>query len=149
MRQFILKGSLFTFLSLLLAISTAIADEEITIDTDEKAKEFLMGYNWEFEWEQPGYKGTSKVVYEEASLKKVTGKTQNSYCPDGWGKVKGKFKKGKFKGKTSGLPSPCQGTSNDTGVSLVKKADGTLHSTGVYNMSYGAKGKTKCVATPK
>ena len=84
----------------------------------KKPKEFLLGYDWECVWEQPGYKGTSKDVYEEASLKKVVGKTQNSFCPDGWGKIKGKLKKGKLRGKTSGLPGPCQGSSTFQGIKI-------------------------------
>ena len=134
---------------LLFLTTAANADEKIIIDTDEKAKEIYLGHDWECEWEQPGYKGTSKTVYEEASLKKITGKTQNSFCPDGWGQYKAKIKKGKVRGKTSGLPSPCQGTSNDTGSSLTKSADGTLHGTGVYNTSLGARGKLICKGTPK
>ena len=131
------------------SVHTVSADEEITIDTDEKAKEILLGYDWECHWEQPGFKGTTKVVYEEASLKKVTAKVQSSYCPNGWGNFKGKYKKGNLIGRSSGLPSPCSGTSNDTGTSLTKSTDGTLHGTGNYNTSLGARGKSICKGTPK
>ena len=151
MKHIILTKSFITIISAILffAMNTVSADEKITIDTDEKAKEIFLGHNWECEWEQPGYKGTSKIVYEEASLKKIIGKSQNSFCPDGWANYKAKIKKGTARGTTSNYPAPCQGTSNDTGTSLTKAADGTLHATSSYSTSYGARGKSTCKGTPK
>lgn len=135
--------------TILLSMNTVSADEEVKITTDEQAKEILMGYDWECEWKDPYFSGTTKMVYEEVSLKKVTAKVKNSYCPDGWGKYKGKIKKGRESGKSYDLPSPCQGSTSGSGK-LYKSSDGSYYTKGTYRPSgYDAQGKTTCKAVPK
>ncbi len=140
--------------SLFFSMNAISADEEILIDTDEKAKEILLGHDWECEWKDILYAGTNKVVYEEVSLKKLTGKVKNSFCPTAWGKIKGKIKKGKltvthFNFLNADEAPPCIG-STFTGSTLYKSADGSYYTKGTYTHSaYEALGSTSCVSVPK
>ncbi len=61
-------------ISSVLSATAFSADEQVIIDTDEKAKELFLGFNWKCEWKDKYFSGIQEIVYEEASLKKVTGK---------------------------------------------------------------------------
>ena len=137
------------FTSLALPWNTLSADDEYLIDTDEKVKE-ITGYNWECEWKGTYNSGTSTLVYDEgATLKKVTAKVKNSSCPNGWGKYVGKYKKGKGTGKTSKLPSPCEGLTTGSGM-VYKATDGSLYSKGNWRHSSGySSGTNYCKAVSK
>ena len=127
---------------------TVNADEEVIIDSDEKAQEILTGHNWECEWGDSGASGTSEIVYEQATLKKVVAKVKSSYCPNGWGEIKGKFKKGKLISTLSNLPAPC-GVTNKEKTTLYKAADGTYYSKGTYTNRFTTSGEFSCKAITK
>ena len=80
------RSSLLIILAgFILSWNTLSADQEVLLDTDEKAKEILLGHDWECKWKDGTHSGTSKRIYEEASQKKVTAKVKNSFCPTDWG----------------------------------------------------------------
>ena len=139
----------FISISLILVTSTLSADEEYPIDTDEKAKE-VASYNWECEWKGNYASGTSTYIHDDdATLNKSTGKVKSSYCPDGWGKFKGNYKKGKGLGKDSNFPAPCEGTVTGKGT-FYKAADGSLYTKSTWRHSGGySKGTSQCKAVPK
>lgn len=140
---------LILILSTFLFITgNANADEEVILDSDQKAQEILIGHNWKCEWSDSGASGTSEVVYEQATLKKVIAKVKSSYCPNGWGKSKGKFKKGKLVGTLSNLPAPC-GVTNREISTLYKAADGTYYTKGSYSNRFTKNGKFSCQASAK
>jgi len=140
------------FISIFMAVtfttSSAYADEEVILESDEQAQEIFMGRNWTCEWGAGEVNGTSEVIYEKAKLKKMIAKVKSSYCPDGWGKSKGKYKKGKMYSTLSNLPSPCNVTNR--GVSKLYKAnDGSYYYKGTYSNQYTQAGVTTCKEVPK
>ena len=130
----------------ILSSNTMSADEEILIDTDEKAKEILLGHDWECKWKYDTDTGTSKRVYEEASLEKVTAKVKISSCPTGWGTLEGKIKEGRVSGHYTYLPEPCW---NETfSGKIYKSADGSYYTKDSYTV-HGYPGQFDCVAVAK
>jgi hypothetical protein len=124
------------------------ADEEILIDTDEKAKEILLGYDWECKVKDETHSGTTKRVYKEASLKKVTAKVKNSLCPTDWGTLEGKIEEGRVTGKFTNSPEPCVPRTFDG--KIYKSADGSYYSKDSYmNLYFGTTGQFDCVAVAK
>ena len=132
-----------------VTVGVSSADEEVIYETEEQAKEILLGHIWKCEWKDAYYSGAGEIIYEEVSFKKVTGKVKNSYCPSGWGFFKGKIKKGKLSGRSSKFPSPCTGSSTSSGK-LFKAADGSYYTKGSYRpTNYQAQGTSNCKAIPK
>ena len=140
------RSSLLIILGVfVLSSNTMSADEEILIDTDEKAKEILLGHDWECEWTDETHSGTSKRIYEEASLKKVTAKVKNSYCPDGWGTLEGKIEEGRVSGNFTNNPAPC--VYRAFSGKIYKSADGSYYTKDSYmNFLSGVTGQFDCVA---
>ena len=75
-------------ISILIGISfvfgTAWADEEIQITSDEQVKELYAGKKWKCNWEDgpSDNVGTKEYTFDtEISMKNITGKVENSYCP--------------------------------------------------------------------
>ena len=55
------RSSLLIMLAVfILSSNTMSADEEVLLDTDEKAKEILLGHDWECKWKYDVDNGTSK-----------------------------------------------------------------------------------------
>ena len=132
----------------ILSSNKVIADEEILIDTDEKAKEILLGHDWECKWKDDLHSGTTKRVYEEASLKKVIAKIKHSYCPTGWGTLEGKIEEGRILGKSTNLPTPCQSWTYV--VKIYKSEDGSYYTKESYTViGFGYTGQRDCVAVAK
>ena len=133
---------------LILFTAPCFADEEILIDTDEKAKEILLGHDWECKAKDETHSATSKMVYEEAGLEKVTAKVKNSVCPDGWGTLEGKIEEGRVTGKFTNSPEPCVPRSFDGRI--YKSADGSYYTKDSYmNLYFGTTGQFDCVAVAK
>ena len=130
----------------LLSSNTMSADEEILIDTDEKAKEILLGHDWECKWKYGTGSGTRKRIYEEASLKKVTAKVKSSYCPTGWGTLEGNIEKGRISGYFKKIPAPCM--EQTFSGKIYKSADGSYYTKDSYTID-GYPGQIDCVAIAK
>ncbi len=146
-----LHSIIFWFISICMISFTnyLYAEDEVLIDSDEKAKEILLGSDWECKWKDAYFSGTNKVVYEQVSLKKVTAKVNSSYCPDGWGQYKGKIKKGRLVGKSSGFPQPCGAGSSDT-YKAYKSSDGSYILKGSYKFFGGdIRGTSNCTTINK
>ena len=132
-------------LILILFVAPCFADEEILIDTDEKAKAVLLGHDWECKWKYDVDSGTSKRVYEEASLKKVTAKVKDSFCPTGWQTLEGKIKEGRISGYIN-APAPC--FSKTFSGKIYKSADGSYYTKDSFTID-GYPGQFNCVAVAK
>ena len=143
------RSSLLIILGVfVLSSNTMSADEEILIDTDEKAKEILLGHDWECKFKDAMHSVTSEMVYEEASLKKVTAKVKNSLCPTGWGTLEGKIEEGRVSGKVTDVPAPCVSIAYD--IKIYKSADGSYYKKGSHmNDLSGEIGQMGCVAVAK
>ena len=136
------------FIPFVAFVSTSVFAEDIKITTDEQAHDIYVNHAWKCKWKGGDYEGTSEYVYEEASLKKIAGKIKNSYCPSGWGKTKGKVKKGLIVGKDTNMPSPCAPSSTGQTTSLTKSANGYTTKS-KWRTSTGLAGTAPCTATPK
>ena len=113
--------------------STAWADEEVPITSDEQVQELYGGKKWKCNWEDgpSDNKGTKVYMYDnDLSMKKITGKAESSYCPGVIGTFKSKIKKGKIEGKLK-HGKPCLTTWG--GYTLYKKADGSYYQKGTYS----------------
>ncbi len=143
------RSSLLIILAvLILSSNTMSADEEILIDTDEKAKEILLGHDWECKFKDEMHSVTSEMVYEEASLKKVTAKVKNSLCPTGWGAFSGEIEEGRVSGKVADVPEPCVSIAYD--IKIYKSADGSYYTKGSHmNLLSGEIGQMGCVTVDK
>ena len=146
--KFYRSSLLIIFAVFILPLNTMSANEEILIDTDEKAKEILLGHDWECKWKDGGRSGTSKRIYEKASLKKVTARVKNSYCPTDWGTLEGKIEEGRVTGKFSNNPSPCVSRTFDS--KIYKSVDGSYYTKESYTIvGYGITGQFNCIAVAK
>ena len=139
----------YFLISVLWSMAGALmADEQVIIDTDEKAKEFLLNYTYVCDWKDAYFSGTSEVNFEEASLKKVIGKNKNSACSGKLGTFKGKFKKSELVGTTSGYNPPCGAVS--TKSKIFKMADGGYIAKDTYFApGYNGRGTSTCKMIPK
>ena len=136
------------FLAFIFSSNTLSADEEVLIDTDEKAKEILLGHDWKCKWKDDTHTGTSDRVYEEASLNKVTAKVKNSFCPADWGKLEGKIEGGRVTGKFTESPEPCVPRSFKG--KIFKSADGGYYTKDTYmNLHFGTTGQFECISVVK
>ena len=144
--QFYRSSLLIIFAGFILSSNTMSADEEILIETDEKAKEILLGHDWECKWKYGTGSGTRKRVYEEASLNKVTAKVKSSYCPTRWGKLEGKIKEGRVSGSFTNIPAPCM--EETFSGKIYKSADGIYYTKDSYTI-HGYPGQIDCVAVAK
>ena len=141
------RSSLLIMLAgFILSSNTMSADEEVLIDTDEKAREILLGHDWECKWKDETHSGTSKRVYEEASLKKVTAKVKHNYCPTDWGTLKGKIEEGRVSGYLPNSPVPCE--SRPFSSKIYKSADGSYYTKDSFTID-GYPGQFDCVAVAK
>ncbi len=143
------KSNLLIMLAVFILSSNAMsAGEEVLIDTDEKAREILLGHGWECKLKDAMHSATSEMVYEEASLEKVTAKVKNSICPDGWGTLEGKIEEGRVSGKVTDVPAPCESIAYD--IKIYKSADGSYYTKGSsMNDLSGEIGQMDCVAVAK
>jgi hypothetical protein len=102
--------------------------------------------NWECKWKYDTDSGTSKRVYKDASLKKVTAKVKSSYCPTGWGTLEGKIEEGRVSGYFTNIPAPCM--EETFSGKIYKSADGNYYTKDSYTI-HGYLGHIDCVAVDK
>ena len=127
-------------ISILIGISfvfgTAWADEEIQITSDEQVQELYAGKKWKCNWEDgpSDNVGTKEYTFDtEISMKNITGKVENSFCPGKVGTFKSKIKKGKIQGKLK-QDKPCLPTWG--GYTIYKKSDGSYYQKGTYSYKW-------------
>ena len=75
---------------MLLLVMSSAADEKVVFESDEHAQSTLMAYKWECEWKDSGASGTSEAICQKVKLKGMVANVKSSYCPNGWGRFKGK-----------------------------------------------------------
>ena len=104
----------FLIFIIVLTINTTnivVADELVILDTDEKVAEIYLNTEWDCSYTGKNkygkFGGTSEAIFEQASLKKITGKISSSYCPNGWAEIKGKVKGDTTIFKVRNAPQPC------------------------------------------
>ena len=122
-----------TFVALFFIMSTVNADEKVKIENDEQLQAIVSpGDQWECKWIDGPTKteGTKVYTYEEVSMKKITGTSKNSYCPDSTGTYKAKIKKGRAEGKLK-QAKPCLTSWGH--YDYYKKADGNHYMKGPYS----------------
>ena len=144
--KFYKRSLLIMLAGFFLSLNTISADEEILIDTDEKAREILLGHDWECKLKDAMHSATSEIVYEEVSLEKVTAKVKNSFCPTGWGTFEGKIEEGRISGKVTDVPAPCESIVYD--FKIYKSTDGSYYTKDSYTV-HGYSGQINCVAVAK
>lgn len=142
-----------------IILNIASADEQVIIDTDEKAKEIFMGHTWECKWKDSQYSWVSQRTYTKATKKKLAAKMKTDICPDGLAKYKSKIKGDKIVGTTWGYPAPCGSGSINVKGALYKKDEGGYYLK--YNYAFAgnavsdayttgsSQGTTICTSTPK
>ena len=139
---------LLIFVGFIFSSNTMSADEEILIATDEKAKKILLGYDWKCKLKDEMHSATSEIVYEEASLEKVTAKVKNSFCPTDWGTLEGKIEEGRVSGKITDVPAPCESLTYN--AKIYKSTDGSYYTKDSYMNDFsGAIGQMDCIAVAK
>ena len=137
-----MKNSSFRYKFLVLLLTSfsfgiVFANEKITFNSDDIAKDALLGAKWKCNDASHSPQGSTITIieFETATKRKAAGKIWKKECPQEPGKIIGKFKNNVFNYKLKGLGKDCL-VSPRGKLEFYRKDSGEITADGFYKAQF-------------